>query len=514
MNSRSPSTLHSLLFESPPQPSTFAPSPPDDAFVDLHLTEIIRAATNGHPDHHLDEIYRRPLAGIDAITYRHEVFRDLADDGTRTAIATFTSGLREVRTLLDQRDRLHLAPEARLWHLYAVRCYSRVLRRFRDALHAQHPTSRALRAMDDNLSGYLESSGFSTLADRAEALHQRIMDLRFVVLSDGNRLTVGPFDHEPDYTQEILDTFARFRHGEHPGSDPTSARTEPLDRVGGILLSLVAQIFPSVFEELARFHEEHHTFITDQVATYEHDAEFYLGYLNLIQPMRKRGMAFTLPEIHRSPREEHVTAMTDMALAHRRPTTLVTNDYHLATGEQMLAISGPNQGGKTTTARTIGQLHYLSRIGVPVAAQDADLLLVDRVFTHFERSESIETLTGKLEDELLRIHAILEQATAESLIILNETFGSTSLDDGRLLGTSIIHRILRIGALSVYVTFIDELTTLDASIVSMKSLVDPDDVTVRTFKVERHPADGKAYALALARMYRLDHESIRKEVGA
>jgi DNA mismatch repair ATPase MutS len=181
----------------------------------------------------------------------------------------------------------------------------------------------------------------------------------------------------------------------------------------------------------------------------------------------------------------------------------VTNDFALSGIERVIVVTGPNQGGKTTFARMFGQLHYLASLGLPVPGTEAVLLLPDRVFTHFERQEEVATLRGKLEEELVRVRAILDEATERSVVVMNESFSSTSLEDARRLGRRVIERFVAHGALCVYVTFVDELASLGAAVVSMVATVDPADPATRTFRVVRAPANGRAYAAAIARKYGL-----------
>jgi DNA mismatch repair ATPase MutS len=232
------------------------------------------------------------------------------------------------------------------------------------------------------------------------------------------------------------------------------------------------------------------------------------------RPISWSGLSVTYPFVSES-KDEEARDIYDLALAAKlvaNHAQAITNDYSLTDGERIIVVSGANQGGKTTFARTFGQLHYLAGLGLPVASSEARLLLTDGVFTHFERQEDLGGLSGKLEDDLIRLHETLATATSRSVIILNEIFTSTTFADAIQLGTEILHRILALGALCVCVTFVDELSTLSEATVSMVAEVDQRDSTRRTFKLSRRPADGLAHALALAEHYGLDFEHFVKRI--
>lgn len=227
--------------------------------------------------------------------------------------------------------------------------------------------------------------------------------------------------------------------------------------------------------------------------------------------MKAAGLEFCYPDVTTGEKETDVAGAFDVALAAKLApdyARIVANGFRLSGGERILVVTGPNHGGKTTFARTVGQLHYLASLGYPVPAKNARLFLPDRVFTHFEREEDLATLRGKLADELHRIRDVLEHATGDSLVVMNESFASTTLRDATFIGERILRQLTDRGLLGVYVTFVDELTTATGACVSMVGAVDPDNPAERTHRIDRRPADGLAYATAIARKHRLTYPQL------
>lgn len=240
---------------------------------------------------------------------------------------------------------------------------------------------------------------------------------------------------------------------------------------------------------------------------------FFLAYLDFLSPLRAAGLPFTYPEPADTP-PFFVEGAFDLVLAAKlvaEGKVPIPNDFRVER-EHILVITGPNQGGKTTFARMVGQVHHLFSLGLPVPGRRARLLLPDQILSHFEVRENPEDLRSKLESDLLRLRDILEQATARSLLILNEPLASATLVDARMIGRFLLEKIRDKGSLALVVTFLDELARLPGTR-SLVAEVDPSDPSRRTFHIREKPAEGKAYALALAARHGLTDEALKRRLG-
>jgi DNA mismatch repair ATPase MutS len=227
--------------------------------------------------------------------------------------------------------------------------------------------------------------------------------------------------------------------------------------------------------------------------------------------MKAAGLPFSYPSVASSRKGSSIKEGFDLALARKlngESHVPILNDFELKETERILVVSGPNQGGKTTFARMVGQVHYLAALGYPVPCSSAHLPFPGRIFTHFERQEQIQNLRGKLEDDIYRIHAILEKASTDSLNLINEMLTSTSLRDAIFLSKNVADLLLARECRCVWVTFLDELSRIGPETVSMTSMVNEHDTAERTFKVIRRPADGHAYAMSIAEKYHLTFDNI------
>jgi DNA mismatch repair protein MutS len=500
-------------------PAGHQPSPPgggtkpdyfDDLNLDQFVDEVIARST--HPEQTGALLYS-PLADTDIIRFRQGVFGDLAEpvlrERARHVVRLLSNVRRRLHSLVETED----PHERQGWLLDAAATYCEAVDSLGDALRSGGVRSQGLTLLSETLSRYRHSGPYTDLASEVSARQEALGRIRYCVRISGRKVQVSRYDGQADYSQEVEEVFHRFQQG--AASDYwVNYRLPPaLGRVGSQILTQVATLHPDEFESLALFCERHHDFACEQMMLLEGELDFYLSYLDNVDPLVSAGLPFCYPTIADAGTDEEVVQTFDIALASKligAGQSVVLNDFRLEGAERIFVVTGPNQGGKTTFGRTFGQLHHLASLGCPVPGESATLGRQDRIFTHFQRDEGSAEPRGRLEDDLRRIRHILEKATSHSVIVINEAFASTTLDDGRFLGTAILHRLIALGARGVYVTFVDELASIGPQVVSVVSTVADDDAARRTFKIVRAPANGLAYAVALAEKYDLTYEQLKR----
>jgi DNA mismatch repair protein MutS len=244
------------------------------------------------------------------------------------------------------------------------------------------------------------------------------------------RVRVARYEGESDYSAEIERTFSKFEQGATKSYLVELPEGGGLDHVEARILERVARLYPDLFARLAAYRERHGGFLDGTIVVFDREVQFYVAYLEYVDRLRTAGLPFSYPRVSGRSKDVFARDAFDLALAGRlvpEGSPVVCNDFRVESPERILVVTGPNQGGKTTFARMFGQLHYLASLGVPVPARAASLFLPDRIFTHFEREEDLATLRGKLEDELVRIREIIRETTSDSVVVINESFGSTTL---------------------------------------------------------------------------------------
>ncbi len=510
-------TFTSILFAQADEGTVREISEAPPFFRDLNLDQAIDAMTAGRQEYDLKPFFHNPLHDVDAILYRHEVMRDLEDRVLFNLIKSFSERMKVVRRQLALAEKLYYHYNKEGWFLNAAGLYCEAVRSLAQDLSGLALKSRGLSAFREYLADYVRSDRFISLCAETKKLEADLSAVQYSLIIKGDRFSVRRYEGEEDYSIEVEKAFEKFKQGAVQDYRTRFSTDAGLNHVEAKILEFVALLHPDVFSNLDRYCALNSDFQDGKVAAFDREVQFYVAYLEHISLFRRAGLKFCYPQISSEDKEVHAEEGFDLALAYKLVSEnkpVVCNDFSLKGEERVIVVSGPNQGGKTTFARMFGQLHYLASLGCPVPGREARLFLYDGLFTHFEKEEDIKNLRGKLQDDLVRIHDILGRATPDSVIIMNEIFTSTALQDAVLLSKRIMERISRLDALCIWVTFIDELASYSARTVSMVSTVVPENPALRTYKIVRRKADGLAYALSIAEKYRLTYNHILERIAS
>lgn len=141
--------------------------------------------------------------------------------------------------------------------------------------------------------------------------------------------------------------------------------------------------------------------------------------------------------------------------------SFIPNDVSLIDDESLWIITGPNMGGKSTYLRSIALICIMAQCGSFVPAKNADLALLDRIFTRIGAGDNVAEGKSTFLVEMEETASICTQATKQSLVILDEVGRGTSTFDGLALAQAVVEYIYStIQARCLFATHYHELTLL------------------------------------------------------
>jgi DNA mismatch repair ATPase MutS len=123
----------------------------------------------------------------------------------------------------------------------------------------------------------------------------------------------------------------------------------------------------------------------------------------------------------------------------------------------LVMITGANRGGKSTFLRSIGLAQLMMQCGMFVPAESFHANVCHSIFTHFKREEDSSMRSGKLDEELKRMSAIVDAISPYSMALFNESFASTNEREGSEIARQIVRALLETQVKVLYVTHMFDL---------------------------------------------------------
>ena len=244
---------------------------------------------------------------------------------------------------------------------------------------------------------------------------------------------------------------------------------------------------------------------------------YYIRCAQFISGLMEKGCAFCEPQ----PQAEGDTSMSAkgfynirLAMNMENVSEIVANDLCFDKKRTVYILTGANRGGKTTITQAAGQLFVLAQGGLFVPAQSFEYVPCDCIYTHFPADEDKTMDLGRLGEECVRFKDMFSQATGKSLMLLNETFSTTSFEEGYYIARDSVKALLTKSVRTIYNTHMHKLGedaqefTRESSGAGAASLIMRTEDGRRSFKVVQAQPEGSSYAKDIAEKYGVTYEML------
>jgi hypothetical protein len=429
-------------------------SPAERAFVqDLELDTLLDAMAG--QDAFLLAVARRALLSgfhndVDTVLYRQQALKDCLKNPEAT------------RALYDLTVQTIEGSRKHFWGLSSHYPGS-LLYNALELLESLLENLKQLRAFAQEQASHFDSEAFSTLFatlakelsdDYLATVRNYLADLKF---RRGVLFTaqLGEWNEGTNYVLRLVhgkdpNWFQRLLGRKPPGyTFPLHERDEAGARILG---DMRHRAISRVAIALAQS--------TDHVLSFflmlRTELAFYVGCLNLRERLaaKQEPVCFPIPAPAGS-RCHSSSGLYDVCLSLRMEGKVVGNAI-AADGENLVIITGANQGGKSSFLRSIGLAQVMMQCGMFVGAEAFRAELCAKLFTHYKREEDAAMESGKLDEELARMNEIADHIGPNSMFLFNESFAATNEREGSEIARQVVSALLEKQVKVYFVTHLYE----------------------------------------------------------
>jgi DNA mismatch repair ATPase MutS len=420
---------------------------------DLELNILFNAMALG--DEFLFNVVRQAIfASLDApeaIRYRQEILKDCLKNPSivrkiyRIPIESIENKRRRWMGIFSSQPSGILSGAVQMLEMFVV--LLRKLKRIADE-HADEFESPGFKRFFTMIQQELSDDYFAIVENHLKMLKFHDGVLISAELGNGNEgtnyiLRKTNHDHRNWLKRVLARKSPSYSYTLHPRDDAGArALGELRDRGVNLVANAVAQSADHIdsFFNMLRL-----------------ELAFYIGCLNLSERLDQLGEPIVFPEpAPASERQHSFTGLCDVALALTMKQKVVGNDVD-ADGKDLAMITGANQGGKSIFLRSIGLAQLMMQCGMFVPAESFRANVCSGLFTHYKREEDATMTSGKFDEELGRMSAIVDNITPNSMVLFNESFAATNEREGSEIARQIVSALLEKRVKVFFVTHLYEL---------------------------------------------------------
>ena len=511
-------------------------------YVDLNLTQITdRISREWGED--ISYFYRYMPANKAWMEYRREVYGDIIQPGCYESLCAFLEGMKAREDARTKKEAVRMELQKAFWLLREAACYCDAFHMLLESLDKIELHSEGMLAFTAFLREYLASERFVEMGEAVARMREQEDHIHLVLTYENDRITVAEGEAQDSYIQFLEEWFPNWKKKDM--ESPFGIQLN-LTEVEIEILKVYQKRNPVFIREVEQFYSQYKDYAREELIRFSTEICFYLSFYCFERKMGEEGFIFGRPQVGNHKGESvlgegqrdfgpgetdeilYAEGVYDLALACvvGKEREIVPNDAELGKGENFFVLTGPNQGGKTTYARSLGQLVYFAKMGLDVPAKSALMPYFSDIVTHFSVEESVETGRGKLKEELTRLAPLMDSVAAANaergrnvgkegcvpaFVVINELFTTAANYDACIMGKRVLEFFLGQCCMGIYVTHLKELAKAHPEIVRLRAMVDKEGG--RTFEIARGEAADSASAADQVRKYGLTYEALKERLS-
>lgn len=486
-------------------------------FLDLNIDQILKLIQEESMEYNIAPMYYQ-FPDREGMSYRREIYRDIKQPEIFESLQKFSENMRHSNHM----ERMHVAKDNEIqgcmWRTEAIYYYCMAVSGLHDVLKnalAQNVIrSEGLKSLCEYLDTLQKDENFAKMHKDVCAIWEKIKSFRFTLTIQDNRLVMTEGVTKCTYESFLEENFEQYSVAKKDSLRSPYMGSQFLEGLEKKLLMAYFAKYPKLLKEVTAFAAGYVNYKKEELLRLEEEVQFYLSYYRFQRKCQKQGFVFTTAGCDEEKPME-ASGVYDLALAcvnYLQDKEVVSNDFTYAEGEQFFVVNGPNQGGKTTFARSLGQLVYFSKMGLDVSAASANIHYFTDLLTHFSVEESMESGQGKLMEELNRLSPIMKQNCRKAFVIINELFTTAAHYDGCIMGARVLEHFTGCECKGVYVTHLRELGNACTGVVRLAAMLDGTAAHKRTYRVIRNTAELDGYAEDIVNKYQLSYDDLHERL--
>lgn len=491
---------------------------------------LVKQSYRGFHDLKLQDYF---LTDPEVLDYRMQIVEDLVNNPALYEV--FVKAIPMLQNVVDMRqtmDRMFTV-ESALTSVRYLESYQEVVELFASGLKEAALHSVGLGRLRAAVLAIYEGEEYANLTKELATVEVRFGDLKSLTIGinlDGDMsvqeagiasVDTKPFHagtlmekllkKDPEKTNSLMSPIYPLQRGLHG---------EELKALNYSIQSALNSIYAKAVKSFGPVVRNYFNVNTAVFTSLLDDIRFLTAGVKFILSMKEKGFVMCRPVI--APVEEkrcELEGVYNPILADKLiEKTVVGNAFSYDENGRFYLVTGPNHGGKSIFAYSVGMCQALFQLGFFVPAKSAVLSPVTGIYTHFPSSDEGNYGKGRLESECARLAAIMEQLTETDLLLMDESFSSTSGLEASYIATEVITGIGVIGCGGLFVTHIHDLPQKLAiynshpqnrgKIDNLVALMENKENGTRSYRIARTTPDGLSYAKDIAGRYGLDLEGI------